>query len=307
MLVAHLVVDDRVSALVVGPATSDLVDVGPLQPLRDRLDALTADLTMAAAHRDDPLAVPLRAALRARLGDRRRAAGRTPGRPARRQPGRAHALGVAGRDAVEPAARADRTAADHPPVGDPLAGDAWCTGAARGRAGRRAGGLPRRGGGDPRGRGLVGGRPPGRRRRHDEPGGRDGLAGRRAAPGRARPAHAGEPALLRRRAARRAVVRLRHRPARPRARDRRALGVRAGPGLGARRRGGDRHERRLAARRRTDGAVLAGPDRRRRGLRGDGPLARAGRPRGGAGRRPGRGRPQSADDVVPMLSFGGGW
>ena len=37
-------------------------------PLRERLDALTADLTMAAAHRDDPLAVPLRAALRARLG-----------------------------------------------------------------------------------------------------------------------------------------------------------------------------------------------------------------------------------------------
>ena len=44
-----------------------VVDLGPLGPLRDRLDGLTSDLTMAAAHRDDPLAVPLRAALRARL------------------------------------------------------------------------------------------------------------------------------------------------------------------------------------------------------------------------------------------------
>ena len=67
VLVAHLVVRERVTALVVGPEGSSLVDAGPLQPLRDRLDALTADLTMAAAHRDDALAVPLRAALRARL------------------------------------------------------------------------------------------------------------------------------------------------------------------------------------------------------------------------------------------------
>ncbi len=67
VLVAHLVVGERVAALVVGPHGSSLVDAGPLQPLRDRLDALTADLSMTAAHRDDPLAVPLRAALRARL------------------------------------------------------------------------------------------------------------------------------------------------------------------------------------------------------------------------------------------------
>jgi hypothetical protein len=67
-LVAHLVVHDRVTALVCAPDRSAVVDLGPLGPLRDRLDGLTSDLTMAAAHRDDPLAVPLRAALRARLG-----------------------------------------------------------------------------------------------------------------------------------------------------------------------------------------------------------------------------------------------
>ena len=66
-LVAHVVVRDRVTALVCAPDGSSVVDLGPLGVLRDRLDGLTADLTMAAGHRDDPLAVPLRAALHARL------------------------------------------------------------------------------------------------------------------------------------------------------------------------------------------------------------------------------------------------
>jgi tetratricopeptide (TPR) repeat protein len=67
VLVAHLVVRDRVSALVCAPDRSAVVDLGRLDGLRDRLDGLTSDLTMAAAHRDGPLAVPLRAALHARL------------------------------------------------------------------------------------------------------------------------------------------------------------------------------------------------------------------------------------------------
>jgi tetratricopeptide (TPR) repeat protein len=66
-LVAHVVVDDRVTVLVVTPEAARLVEVGDLRPLRDGLDGLTSDLTMAASHRDDPLAAPLRAALRARL------------------------------------------------------------------------------------------------------------------------------------------------------------------------------------------------------------------------------------------------
>lgn len=66
-LVAHVVVDDRVTALVVTPDATRVLDLGKLGPLRDRLDALTADLTMVAAHRSDALALPLRAALRARL------------------------------------------------------------------------------------------------------------------------------------------------------------------------------------------------------------------------------------------------
>jgi tetratricopeptide (TPR) repeat protein len=66
-LVAHLVVNGRVSALVCAPDRSAVVDLGPLASLRDRLDGLTSDLTMAAGHRDGPLAAPVRAALHARL------------------------------------------------------------------------------------------------------------------------------------------------------------------------------------------------------------------------------------------------
>jgi tetratricopeptide (TPR) repeat protein len=66
-LVALLVVQQQVTALVCLPDRSEVVDLGSIDPLRDRLDGLTSDLTMAAAHRDDVLAVPLRAALHARL------------------------------------------------------------------------------------------------------------------------------------------------------------------------------------------------------------------------------------------------
>jgi tetratricopeptide (TPR) repeat protein len=67
VLVAHLVVDDRLTALVVTPDDARLVDLGSAVGLRDRLDALTSDLTMAAAHRTGPLAGPIRSSLRAQL------------------------------------------------------------------------------------------------------------------------------------------------------------------------------------------------------------------------------------------------
>jgi hypothetical protein len=68
-LVAHVVVRDRVTGLVCTSDGAGVVDLGELGPVRGRLDALTADLTMAAGHRDDALAGPLRAALAARLED----------------------------------------------------------------------------------------------------------------------------------------------------------------------------------------------------------------------------------------------
>ena len=68
-LVAHLVVDDRLTALVVTPDDARLVELGTAEGLRDRLDALTSDLTMAAAHRTGPLAGPIRSSLRAQLDE----------------------------------------------------------------------------------------------------------------------------------------------------------------------------------------------------------------------------------------------
>ena len=64
--------------------------------------------------------------------------------------------------------------------------------------------------------------------------------------------------------------------------------------------------RRLAARRRPDGALLPRADRRRRRLRRDGPLARA-RRRGTAPADALAEVSATEDDVVPMLSFGAGW
>ncbi|MEO7351359.1 MAG: CHAT domain-containing protein [Marmoricola sp.] len=67
-LVAHVVVHDRVTALVVTSDLTRVLELGHTGSLRDQLDGLTSDLTMAAAHRHDALAAPLRAALRDRLG-----------------------------------------------------------------------------------------------------------------------------------------------------------------------------------------------------------------------------------------------
>ena len=66
-LVAHLVVDDRVAAVVVTGDDARFVELGQAKGLRDRLDAVTSDLTMAAAHRTGPLARPVRSSLRSQL------------------------------------------------------------------------------------------------------------------------------------------------------------------------------------------------------------------------------------------------
>ena len=66
-LVAHLVVDDRVTALVATGEDARLVELGGAADLRHRLDAITADLTMAAAHRSGPLAGPIRSSVRGQL------------------------------------------------------------------------------------------------------------------------------------------------------------------------------------------------------------------------------------------------
>jgi tetratricopeptide (TPR) repeat protein len=72
-LVAHVVVDDRVAAVVVTADDARLVELGRADGLRDRLDAIASDLTMAAAHRAGPLARPVRSSLRGQLDE---AAGR---------------------------------------------------------------------------------------------------------------------------------------------------------------------------------------------------------------------------------------
>jgi tetratricopeptide (TPR) repeat protein len=66
-MVAHLVVGGRVAALVVTSDGARVLDLAPSADLRDRLDGLTSDLTMAAAHRSGPLAEQVRASLRRRL------------------------------------------------------------------------------------------------------------------------------------------------------------------------------------------------------------------------------------------------
>ena len=55
------------AALVVTPDDAPVLDLGQLDGLRDRLDGLTSDLTMAAAHRSGPLGEQVRATLRVRL------------------------------------------------------------------------------------------------------------------------------------------------------------------------------------------------------------------------------------------------
>jgi len=68
-LVAHLVVDDRVAAVVVTADDARLVELGHANTVRDRLDAITSDLTMAAAHRIGALAGPVRSSLRGQLDE----------------------------------------------------------------------------------------------------------------------------------------------------------------------------------------------------------------------------------------------
>ena len=68
-LVAHLVVDDQMSALVVTADDARLVELGRTGAVRDRLDAIASDLTMAAAHRVGRLAGPIRSSLRAQLDE----------------------------------------------------------------------------------------------------------------------------------------------------------------------------------------------------------------------------------------------
>ena len=66
-LVAHLVVDDQVAAVVVTPDHAQIVGLGAAGVVRDRLDAVASDLTMAAAHRIGPLAGPVRSSLKGQL------------------------------------------------------------------------------------------------------------------------------------------------------------------------------------------------------------------------------------------------
>jgi hypothetical protein len=66
-LLAHLVVDGRLAALVATADDARVVELGDADEVRDRIDAITADLTMAAAHRTGPLAAPLRSSLRGQL------------------------------------------------------------------------------------------------------------------------------------------------------------------------------------------------------------------------------------------------
>lgn len=66
-LVAHLVVDDRVAVVVVTGDDARLMELGQARPVRDRLDSILSDLTMAAAHRIGPLAGPIRSSLRTQL------------------------------------------------------------------------------------------------------------------------------------------------------------------------------------------------------------------------------------------------
>lgn len=68
-LVAHVVVDDRVAAVVVTADDARLVELGRADGLRNRLDAIASDLTMAAAHRTGPLARPVRSSLRGQLDE----------------------------------------------------------------------------------------------------------------------------------------------------------------------------------------------------------------------------------------------
>ena len=214
-LVAHVVTAERVVALVV---TGD-GRVDP-RPRPDRGIGLPARRTASRSrHGGGPPARLVRTDRASRGDQPTRQAGRTAagaaGRPARRPPARADAVRCPGRRTVEPAADQPRPARrrgrvrhllGRPHRDAPAVGIGRLRGRPAGASGRErderrlegVGRLP----GAARRRGVGGGgQPPGRR------GGRPARLG-------ARPPLVGEPALLRVRARRRAVVRLRHRPAR---------------------------------------------------------------------------------------------
>ena len=289
--VAHLVVKGRVAALVVTPDDALVLDLGQVDGLRDRLDGLTSDLTMAAAHRSGPLGEQVRATLRVRLdrvadqlvtpllphlGDRRLVltpSGSLAGTPWSLLPG------LRGR-----------------PLTIPTSASRWhdlrqWQLLGTGRVGLVAGpGVAR--GPEEVARGAAAWKEA--RVLCDD----DATAARVAElaaevdvlhlAGHGR--HTGENPLF-------SAVELADGPwfgydidLLPRAPvDGGALGLRARPGHGALGRGGDRDVGGLAARRGAHRALLPRADRRRRGLRGDGPLAHAGGARHRARRRAGRG------------------
>ena len=290
-LVAHLVVDGQLAALVVTPERAEVHPLGPVDEARRLLDAVAADLDMAASD----LAGPFAAAIRGSLDERLARVGELllgPVLPALGD--RRLVLTPSGLLAGTPWSLLDGLAGR--PLTIPTSATRWLalrrTPPRRGRprrSGRRPARPARRGGGQPGGAGVARRARPPRRRRDRVPGQRAGRRGRRAPPRRARAPPRRQPALLRGRAGRRPVVRLRHRPAGGHPVGGGALGLRARPGRGALRRGGGRHERGLAARRRPDRGLLPRAGRRRRGLRGAGRLAPAGQPRGRSGGRARRG------------------
>ena len=205
---------------------------------------------------------PVRAPQPARAPRRR--AGRAVGRGDRRSRAGAHAVGCPGRRAVDDPAEQPRPTGHRRAVGDVVAV------AQHGRSAIGVRGLRRRAAGRPgRGRDLggrvnVAARDRPARGRGDRVGGeRAGRVGRRAPRVGARAALLGEPAVLRLRARRRSVVRLRHRPAHVGARRGPAVGVRGRPLHVARWRGADRDDRRVAARRLTLRDRLGRGDQRR--------------------------------------------
>ncbi len=68
-LVCHVVVDDRVHALVVGAGAPRVVDLGPFHPVRRLLDGMQADLDMASTHLPPPLREVVLRSLGARLSE----------------------------------------------------------------------------------------------------------------------------------------------------------------------------------------------------------------------------------------------
>ena len=216
--VAHVVTARAVVALVVTERRATTHDLGPRAALDALLGGLLPGLDMAAAHLPGTFARSVRGRADAAgcAGSTTSCWRRWPTRLGDRELVLTPSGGAGGR-AVDAAAEQPRPAGDRRRVGDvvgrarsetPLrSADGRVRGRAAGRAGRGGDDAPRRRCGRAR-RVLHGSRGDGR---GGQPAGR---RGGRAPRLRARPALLGEPAVLRLRARRRAVVRLRHRPAR---------------------------------------------------------------------------------------------